>query len=231
MVLSSNCNEGQHALLNIYLPDNSPVYGYFSRIQLSCFTDKYHDHSKDKLDWPTCPPPQIWAVAWKFWCDYFQRWISCTNHLHNFILNWFLQPFSFFRKLAIFQTRSATRVLVRDRDVLKWLLLILTVLSGYLVAWTVFSVQAMNKCGESIVEIRSADDSVDNMKFYVCALKWWDYVIDVSKYIPTNVEFTVCLWLTWSTSCTTWWYWGRAKHEWIERILKHMQCDYFTFTL
>ncbi|KAJ8019410.1 hypothetical protein HOLleu_40991 [Holothuria leucospilota] len=97
-----------------------------------------------------------------------------------------------YRKLAIFQTRSATRVLVRDRDVLKWLLLILTVLSGYLVAWTVFSVQAMNKCGESIVEISSADDSVDNMKFYVCALKWWDYVIDVIEFLFLLFAIYLC---------------------------------------
>lgn len=54
-------------------------------------------------------------------------------------------------------------------------------LSGYLVAWTVFSVQAMHKCGESIVELKSADESVDNMRFFVCGFKWWDYVIDASK--------------------------------------------------
>ncbi|XP_030830411.1 probable G-protein coupled receptor 158 [Strongylocentrotus purpuratus] len=94
-----------------------------------------------------------------------------------------------YRKLAIFQTRSATRVLVRDRDVLKWLLLIILVLSGYLAAWTTFSVQSMQYCDVDIVAI---GQDADGMKFYTCEVQWWDYVIDVIEFLFLLFAIYLC---------------------------------------
>ncbi|XP_054766759.1 metabotropic glycine receptor-like [Lytechinus pictus] len=94
-----------------------------------------------------------------------------------------------YRKLAIFQTRSATRVLVRDRDVLKWLLLIILVLSGYLAAWTIFSVQSMQYCDVDIVAL---GQDGDGMKFYTCEVRWWDYVIDVIEFLFLLFAIYLC---------------------------------------
>ncbi|XP_072180870.1 metabotropic glycine receptor-like [Diadema setosum] len=94
-----------------------------------------------------------------------------------------------YRKLAIFQTRSATRVLVRDRDVLKWLLLIILVLSGYLATWTTFSVQSMQYRGNDITAIGT--DS-QGMKFFTCAVEWWDYVIDVIEFLFLLFAIYLC---------------------------------------
>ncbi|XP_072031449.1 metabotropic glycine receptor-like [Amphiura filiformis] len=108
---------------------------------------------------------------------YLQRWLRGWG----FAIAYGMLVLKIYRKLAIFQTRSATRVLVRDRDVLKWLFLIIIVFSGYLAAWTAFSVQNMAKCEGSDILVIGYTDS--DMKFYTCAIEWWDYVIEVVELL------------------------------------------------
>ncbi|XP_033628559.1 probable G-protein coupled receptor 158 [Asterias rubens] len=107
---------------------------------------------------------------------FMQRWLRGWG----FAIAYGMLVLKIYRKLAIFQTRSATRVLVRDRDVLKWLVLIVVVLSGYLAAWTAFSVQNVKNCNVDVVDVRIAEDG---MKFSVCLMEWWDYVIEIIEFL------------------------------------------------
>ncbi|XP_006820144.1 metabotropic glycine receptor-like [Saccoglossus kowalevskii] len=86
-----------------------------------------------------------------------------------------------YRILAIFQTRSATRVLVRDRDLLKWLCLILFILSGYLAAWTAYSLDEINRCGRDMLEIGVVETV--GLKYYVCRSDWWDIAIEAAEFL------------------------------------------------
>ena len=58
------------------------------------------------------------------------------------------------------------------------MVLIVVVLSGYLAAWTAFSVQNVKNCNVDVVDVRIAEDG---MKFSVCLMEWWDYVIEISE--------------------------------------------------
>ncbi|XP_038071841.1 probable G-protein coupled receptor 158 [Patiria miniata] len=107
---------------------------------------------------------------------FMQRWLRGWG----FAIAYGMLVLKIYRKLAIFQTRSATRVLVRDRDVLKWLVLIVIVLTGYLAAWTAFSVQSMRNCKVDIVTIGFTDTG---MKFSMCMMEWWDYVIEIIEFL------------------------------------------------
>ncbi|XP_077997430.1 metabotropic glycine receptor-like [Glandiceps talaboti] len=86
-----------------------------------------------------------------------------------------------YRILAIFQTRSATRVLVRDRDLMKWLGLILFILAGYLAAWTGYSVDEMTNCGRDMLDIGVVQE--DDLKYYICKTNWWDIAIEAAEFL------------------------------------------------
>lgn len=83
----------------------------------------------------------------------------------------------FFRILAEFQTRKAHRVCVRDKDLLKYLMAIITVVIGYLLAWTAVIIDNMNE-GYSVL---AHEQTPMGLKYVICRALWWDYVTEVGE--------------------------------------------------
>lgn len=86
-------------------------------------------------------------------------------------------PIDSSRILAEFQTRKAHRVCVRDKDLLKYLMGIITVVIGYLLAWTAVIIDNMNE-GYSVV---SHEQTSMGLKYVICRALWWDYVTEVGE--------------------------------------------------
>jgi len=85
------------------------------------------------------------------------------------------------RILAEFQSRKAQRVLLRDRDMLKYLLIFVVVVVGYMVTWTVVSLDHVTSDSQShLVETRHVTGS--NVALTYCMLGWWHYVIEVGSF-------------------------------------------------
>ncbi|XP_055930016.1 probable G-protein coupled receptor 158 [Argiope bruennichi] len=84
-----------------------------------------------------------------------------------------------YRILAEFQTRKAHRVCVRDKDLLKYLMGIITVVIGYLLAWTAVIIDNMNE-GYSVV---SHEQTSMGLKYVICRALWWDYVTEVGELL------------------------------------------------
>jgi len=87
------------------------------------------------------------------------------------------------RVLAEFQSRKAQRILLRDRDILKYLLSFVIVIIGYMVTWTVVSLDHVTTTdGQSnIVETRHVTGS--NTSLTYCTLGWWHYVIESGLFV------------------------------------------------
>ncbi|GIZ04911.1 probable G-protein coupled receptor 158 [Caerostris extrusa] len=81
--------------------------------------------------------------------------------------------------LAEFQTRKAHRVCVRDKDLLKYLMGIITVVIGYLLAWTAVMIDNMSD-GYSIV---THEQTPTGLKYVMCRALWWDYVTEVGEML------------------------------------------------
>jgi len=93
------------------------------------------------------------------------------------------------RVLAEFQSRKAQRILLRDRDMLKYLLMLVIVVVGYMVTWTIVRFDHVTAPGQShFVETRHVIDS--NLALTYCALGWWHYVIEVGAF---NNYASLCL--------------------------------------
>ncbi|GFT05169.1 probable G-protein coupled receptor 158 [Nephila pilipes] len=84
-----------------------------------------------------------------------------------------------YRILAEFQTRKAHRVCVRDKDLLKYLMGIITVVIGYLLAWTAVIIDNMDE-GYSVV---SHEQTPMGLKYVICRALWWDYVTEVGELL------------------------------------------------
>ena len=80
--------------------------------------------------------------------------------------------------LAEFQSRKAQRILLRDRDLLKYLFTMVIVVVGYMVTWTVVSFEHVTPGSQSnLVETRHLTGS--NIALAYCKLGWWHYVIEI----------------------------------------------------
>ncbi|XP_015919290.1 metabotropic glycine receptor [Parasteatoda tepidariorum] len=84
-----------------------------------------------------------------------------------------------YRILAEFQTRKAHRVCVRDKDLLKYLLGIITVVIGYLLAWTAVIIDNMTEGYSVIVH----EQTSTGLKYDMCRGLWWDYVTEVGELL------------------------------------------------
>jgi hypothetical protein len=88
------------------------------------------------------------------------------------------------RVLAEFQSRKAQRILLRDKDLLKYLLLLIIIVVGYLVTWTVVTLDhTVSGDGELIVETRHVTGS--RVLNSYCKLGWWHYVIEAGELNAT----------------------------------------------
>ena len=83
--------------------------------------------------------------------------------------------------LAEFQSRKAQRILLRDRDIMKYLLILIIIVVGYMVTWTVVSLDVNTDSQSNLVETRHVTGS--NMSLVYCTLGWWHYVIEIGSFI------------------------------------------------
>ena len=94
--------------------------------------------------------------------------------------------FLFLRVLAEFQSRKAQRILLRDKDLLRYLAGILTIVFCYMVTWTVIHIGHIAD-GGSLLESRI---TADGFKYSYCSFRLWDYVMEIGKsshYVLTTV--------------------------------------------
>ncbi|XP_014676890.1 PREDICTED: probable G-protein coupled receptor 158 [Priapulus caudatus] len=83
------------------------------------------------------------------------------------------------RVLAEFQSRKARRVHVRDRDVFKYLAGIVLVVIGFMSAYGTVNMDHIRD-GINLIDI---GQTVEETKFHICRLNWWDYVIEIAEFL------------------------------------------------
>jgi len=89
--------------------------------------------------------------------------------------------------LAEFQSRKAQRILLRDRDLLKYLLILIIIVVGYMITWTVVSLDHVTSDSQSnLFETRHVTGS--NIALAYCTLGWWHYVIEIGLYAPLTIN-------------------------------------------
>ncbi|XP_071942798.1 metabotropic glycine receptor-like isoform X2 [Antedon mediterranea] len=116
---------------------------------------------------------------------FLQRWLREVG----FAVTFGTLVLKVYRKLAIFQTRSASRVLVRDRDLIKWILVIIFVLSGYLAVWTVSTMEDTRYCNYQMVVNGS---TTDGRQFKTCDVEWWDSVLGIIELVFLMFGLYLC---------------------------------------
>lgn len=85
-----------------------------------------------------------------------------------------------YRLLADFQSRKAHRVHVRDKDLLKYLLLMVIVILGYMAAWTAVNLDHVN---DNVQLVTSGVTNPGGLKYFICRAHWWDYVIEILELL------------------------------------------------
>ncbi|GAB1597297.1 probable G-protein coupled receptor 158 [Argonauta hians] len=85
-----------------------------------------------------------------------------------------------YRLLSDFQSRKAHRVHVQDKDLLKYLLLMVIVVLGYMAAWTAVNLDHAN---DNVPLVTSGVTVPDGLKYFVCRAHWWDYVIEILEVL------------------------------------------------
>lgn len=80
--------------------------------------------------------------------------------------------------MADFQSRKAHRVHVQDKDLLKYLLLMVIVVLGYMAAWTAINLDHVN---DNVPLVTSGVTVPAGLKYFVCRAHWWDYVIEIRE--------------------------------------------------
>ncbi|XP_046543762.1 probable G-protein coupled receptor 158 [Haliotis rubra] len=84
-----------------------------------------------------------------------------------------------YRILAEFQSRKAHRVHVRDKDLLKYLTVIIIVVIGYMAAWTAVNVDHLSE-NATLLAVGKTEDQ---LTYTMCKSHWWDYVIELSEFL------------------------------------------------
>ncbi|XP_059140355.1 probable G-protein coupled receptor 158, partial [Physella acuta] len=84
-----------------------------------------------------------------------------------------------YRILAEFQSRKAHRVHVRDKDLLKYLAVILTIVIAYMSAWTAVNMDHLDHNSTILEELSTPE----GLKYTLCRAMWWDYVIEAGEFI------------------------------------------------
>ncbi|KAK6623219.1 hypothetical protein RUM43_009071 [Polyplax serrata] len=85
-----------------------------------------------------------------------------------------------YRILIEFRTRKARRWVIRDKDLLKYLLGMVIVVFGYMAAWTVTNLDLIQKENYSMLTTRRTAEGVE---FKACKAAWWDYVTETSEIL------------------------------------------------
>ncbi|KAK3790577.1 hypothetical protein RRG08_066288 [Elysia crispata] len=86
-----------------------------------------------------------------------------------------------YRILAEFQSRKAHRVHVRDKDLIKYLAVILTVVISYMSAWTAVNIDHLENNSTILERLYTEGDH--RQAYTLCRSMWWDYVIEVGEIL------------------------------------------------
>ncbi|KAI8775867.1 G-protein coupled receptor 158, partial [Biomphalaria glabrata] len=84
-----------------------------------------------------------------------------------------------YRILAEFQSRKAHRVHVRDKDLLKYLAVIMIVVIAYMSAWTAVNMDHLRNNSTILERLYTKD----RLAYTLCRAMWWDYVIEAGEFI------------------------------------------------
>ncbi|XP_075212212.1 G-protein coupled receptor 158 smog isoform X2 [Lycorma delicatula] len=84
-----------------------------------------------------------------------------------------------YRILMEFRTRKAHRWVVRDKDLLKYLMGMVLIMTAYLSAWTAVT---LNFLQEGFTILRVGETSA-GFHFQACKTLWWDYVTEAGELV------------------------------------------------
>jgi hypothetical protein len=99
----------------------------------------------------------------------------CFNSVSSDILT-----FTFVRRILIeFRTRKAHRWVVRDKDLLKYLLGMVLVVFGYMAAWTATNLNFI----QENYDVLTVGTTHEGLQFRACKALWWDYVTETGMLL------------------------------------------------
>jgi hypothetical protein len=81
--------------------------------------------------------------------------------------------------LIEFRTRKAHRWVVRDKDLLKYLLGMVLVVFGYMAAWTATNLNFI----QENYDVLTVGTTYEGMQFLACKALWWDYVTETGMLL------------------------------------------------
>ncbi|XP_068084648.1 metabotropic glycine receptor [Anabrus simplex] len=84
-----------------------------------------------------------------------------------------------YRILIEFRTRKAHRWVVRDKDLLKYLLGMVLVVLGYMAAWTASNLNFIQENYSILAQGRTHE----GLQFLACKALWWDYVTETGEIL------------------------------------------------
>lgn len=84
-----------------------------------------------------------------------------------------------YRILIEFRTRKAHRWVVRDKDLLKYLLGMVLVVFGYMAAWTATNLNFI----QENYDIIAVGTTYEGLQFLACKALWWDYVTETGEIL------------------------------------------------
>jgi hypothetical protein len=83
-----------------------------------------------------------------------------------------------FRILIEFRTRKAHRWVVRDKDLLKYLLAMVLIAIGYLAAHTATALHTLQVQPDALLAQGRTEEGI---RFPTCRALWWDFVTQAGK--------------------------------------------------
>jgi hypothetical protein len=77
---------------------------------------------------------------------------------------------------------------VRDKDLLKYLLGMVLVVFGYMAAWTVTNLNFI----QENYNVLTVGTTYEGLQFVACKALWWDYVTETGRKEPTLISRCMC---------------------------------------
>lgn len=84
-----------------------------------------------------------------------------------------------------FRTRKAHRWVVRDKDLLKYLMGMVLIMVAYLSAWTAVTLNFLQE-GYTVLRV---GETPEGFHFQACKTLWWDYVTEAGEKHEQIQEF------------------------------------------
>jgi len=84
-----------------------------------------------------------------------------------------------------FRTRKAHCWTITDKDLLKYLLFGVIVVTVYLTAWTAVSLNFFNEGWVLLIHVETEDGSL----YTTCKPQWWNHVTEFGNHLKCNILF------------------------------------------